>query len=231
MAKPAAPDIRTRRERGSISVDEILSGAFEVAKQVSIDNLSMPMLAKHLDVGVTSIYWYFRRKDDLLDAMTDRALDAYDFTAPGIDAANWRESLRAHACTMRNGFRSNAVLADLVLIRGGYGRRAVREAISKLEAPVAALVAAGLTPEQAFDTYSAIAVHTRGSVIMERLQEKMSGVEPRRPNQPRVIDPKTMPYIAAVVSKGHRIGVADDINFEFVLDCILDHAAALIAQR
>ena len=45
-----------------------------MAAQVSIDNLSMPVLAKHLDVGVTSIYWYFRRKDDLLDAMTDLAL-------------------------------------------------------------------------------------------------------------------------------------------------------------
>jgi AcrR family transcriptional regulator len=230
MVKPAATDTRRRRERGSISVDQILRGAFEVAQRVSIDHLSMPLLAKHLDVGVTSIYWYFRKKDDLLDAMTDRALDAYDFTAPSIDAANWRESLRAHACTMRDEFRNDPLMADLVLIRGSYGRRAARDAISKLEAPVAALVAAGLSPEQAFDTYSAIAVHTRGSVIMERLQQKMAGVEPRQPNQPRVIDPKTMPYIAAVVGKGHRIGIADDVNFEFVLDCILDHAGALMAN-
>jgi hypothetical protein len=32
---------RRRRERGSIS-DEILNGAFKVAAEVSIDNLSMP---------------------------------------------------------------------------------------------------------------------------------------------------------------------------------------------
>ena len=73
---------RQRRERGSISVEEILTGAFEVAADVSIDNLSMPVLARHLDVGVTSIYWYFRRKDELLDAMTDRALAQYEFTVP-----------------------------------------------------------------------------------------------------------------------------------------------------
>jgi AcrR family transcriptional regulator len=60
---------RRRRDRGSINVDEILNGAFTVAKEVSIDNLSMPLVAKHLDVGVTSIYQYFRRKDDLLDAV------------------------------------------------------------------------------------------------------------------------------------------------------------------
>jgi hypothetical protein len=47
------PQRRRRRERGSISVDSILNGAFDVATEVSIDNLSMPLLAKHLDVGVT----------------------------------------------------------------------------------------------------------------------------------------------------------------------------------
>ncbi len=43
------------------------------------------MLAKHLDVGVTSIYWYFRKKDDLLNAMTDRALGQYDFATPFVE--------------------------------------------------------------------------------------------------------------------------------------------------
>jgi AcrR family transcriptional regulator len=59
-----------------------------VAAQVSIDNLSMPVLARLLDVGVTSIYLYFRRKDELLDAMTDQALAQYEFTVPDIDASN-----------------------------------------------------------------------------------------------------------------------------------------------
>jgi AcrR family transcriptional regulator len=115
---------RRRRERGSISVDEILNGAFAVAAEVSIDNLSMPQLAKHLDVGVTSIYWYFRKKDELLDAMTDRALQRYEFTVPCIDASNWRASLRNHARTMRRRFLDDPILCDLVLIRGHYGARA-----------------------------------------------------------------------------------------------------------
>jgi AcrR family transcriptional regulator len=109
MAKTASADTRRRRERGSISVDEILNGAFEVAAEVSIDNLSMPLLAKRLDVGVTSIYWYFRRKDDLLDAMTDRALERYEITGPSIDASNWRESLRRHARMTRREFRGNSI--------------------------------------------------------------------------------------------------------------------------
>jgi AcrR family transcriptional regulator len=115
VARTSAADARRRRERGSISIDEILNGAFEVATEVSIDNLSMPLLAKHLDVGITSIYWYFRRKDDLLNAMTDRALERYEFTVPSIDASNWRESLRNHAQTMRKEFQSNPILCDLIL--------------------------------------------------------------------------------------------------------------------
>jgi AcrR family transcriptional regulator len=38
----------------------------------------MPRLAQRLDVGVTSIYWYFRSKDDLLDMMTERAMAELD---------------------------------------------------------------------------------------------------------------------------------------------------------
>ncbi|EUA23777.1 transcriptional regulatory domain protein [Mycobacterium xenopi 4042] len=47
----------------------------------------------------------------------------------------------------------------------------------------------------------------------------------------RIIDPATMPLIAELTSKGHRIGVADDINFEYGLNCILDHASRLIEQN
>jgi AcrR family transcriptional regulator len=202
---------RRRRERGSISVDEIINGAFEMAAEVSIDNLSMPLLARHLDVGVTSIYWYFRKKDELLDAMTDRALAQYEFTVPDIDASNWRESLRNHAQTMRKQFLADPVLCDLVLIRGHYGMPALHGALHEIERPIAALVEAGLTPEQAVETYGAISVHSRGSVVLQRLQQKTDGFPSQR-------------------GDGNRyIGFADDIDFDYILDSILDHAQELIS--
>jgi AcrR family transcriptional regulator len=204
---------RRRRERGSISVDEIINGAFDVATEVSIDNLSMPLLARHLDVGVTSIYWYFRKKNELLDAMTDRALAQYEFTVPDIDASNWRESLRSHAHTMRKQFLGNPVLCDLVLIRGHYGMSALHGALHQIERPVAALVEAGLTAEQAVETYGAISVHSRGSVVLQRLQQKTEGFPAQRDD-------------------GNRyIGFADDIDFAYILDSILDQAETLIESR
>ena len=44
------------------------------------------------------------------------------------------------------------------------------------------------------------------------------------------IDPETTPLLAQVTAKGHHIGAADDKNFEFGLECILDHAGRLIEQ-
>ncbi|WKG05454.1 TetR/AcrR family transcriptional regulator [Mycolicibacterium sp. HK-90] len=226
MASPAGTGGRQRRERGSISVDEILRGAFEVAGEESIDQLSMPQLARHLDVGVTSIYWYFRRKDELLDAMTERVLREYDFSVLAIDPGTWRESLRAHAHRMREMFTRNPIVCDLILIRGTRGLPAARTALEKIEQPVAALVAAGLTARQAFDTYTAIAVLVRSSAVLQRLQTRTAEVQFPREYWEQVIDPEAMPLIASIPGRGYRIGMADDINFDHILDSILDRAAS-----
>ena len=144
--------------------------------------------------------------------MTDRALERFEFTVPTIDASNWRASLRDHAHTMRKHFRDNPILCDLVLIRSQFGGRAVRGALQKIEQPVSALIEAGLTPEQAIAVYGAISVHTRGSAVLERIQDKTEGFPVQRPNGKRYI------------------GFADDIDYDYILDSILDHAQTLINE-
>ncbi|BBY16914.1 TetR family transcriptional regulator [Mycolicibacterium litorale] len=232
MAKQATAQKRPRRERGSINPEDIIKGAFELAEEVSIDNLSMPLLGKHLGVGVTSIYWYFRKKDDLLNAMTDRALRQIVFESPYVDAANWRESLHSHAHNMRKTFMTSPILCDLVLIRGALSAKALRLGLEQMEAAVAGLVEAGLSPEDAFDTYSAVSVHVRGSVVLARLYEKTRSLDGPdfSAGEAATIDSETMPLMAALSAKGHHIGVPNTMNFEYGLNCILDHAARLIDE-
>ena len=43
-----------------------------------------------------------------------------------------------------------------------------------------------------------------------------------------VIDRENAPLLAQLTREGHRIGASDDQNFEYVLECILDHAERLI---
>ena len=39
------------------------------------------------------------------------------------------------------------------------------------------------------------------------------------------IDAETTPLLAQVTSEGHSFGASDENNFEFGLDCILEHAS------
>lgn len=214
MAKPATTAKRPRRERGSINPDDIITGAFELAEQVSIDNLSMPLLGRHLGVGVTSIYWYFRKKDELLNAMTDRALREYVFATPYVEADDWRETLANHARSMRTTFMGNPILCDLILIRSALSPRAAKVGEQEVEKAIDSLVEAGLPRREAFDVYSAVSLHVRGSVVLHRLYEKN-----------RDADHDVHPLEDTI-----RIGTADDHNFEFGLQCILERAERLIAD-
>ncbi len=227
MAK--ASDRRKRRQRGSISADDIVAGAIDIARRVSVDQLSMPLLAEHLDVGVTSMYWYFRAKNELLNAMTDRILEDYDFAAPLIDAANWRESLYQHAIRTRQKFLDDPLAVDLILLRAAYSKQAAHLALVRIERPVAALVAAGLSAQDAVSIYSGIAMHVRGAVIMARLQDKMPLAARPRADDVALVDTASMPLLADAVDQGHRIAEANDANFEFVLNCLLDAADTLMA--
>jgi AcrR family transcriptional regulator len=233
VAKQVTAEKRQRRERGSINPDDIIKGAFELAEELGIDNLSMPLLGKHLGVGVTSIYWYFRKKDDLLNAMTDRALKQYVFATPYVEANDWRETLRNDARTMRTTFLGNPILCDLILIRSALSPRAAKLGVVAVEKAIEGLVEAGLTPEDAFDTYSAVSVHVRGSVVLQRLYDKNRSSDdgPGSFEEAMVIDPETTPLLVKVTHEGRRIGASDEINFEYGLDCILDHAARLIEQQ
>ncbi|KKW62676.1 TetR family transcriptional regulator [Mycolicibacterium elephantis] len=230
MARQATAEKRQRRERGSINPEDIINGAFELAEQVGIDNLSMPLLGKHLGVGVTSIYWYFRKKDELLNAMTDRALRQYVFATPYVEAKDWRETLRNHARTMRKTFVGNPILCDLILIRSALSPRAAKLGVQEVEKAIASLVEAGLSPEEAFDTYSAVSVHVRGSVVLHRLREKNLAANegPADIEDTMTIDAESTPLLAMVTEKGHHIGAADERNFEYGLECILGHAERLI---
>ena len=216
MAKQATAEKRQRRERGSINPDDIIKGAFELAEEVGIDNLSMPLLGKHLGVGVTSIYWYFRKKDDLLNAMTDRALRQYVFATPYVEARDWRETLRNHARTMRKTFMGNPILCDLILIRSALSPRAAKLGVQEVEKAIASLVEAGLSAEDAFDTYSAVSVHVRGSVVLQRLREKNRAADegPSDIEETMTIDPEITPLLAASDGEGssHRRGRREELR-------------------
>jgi AcrR family transcriptional regulator len=163
--KPA----RKRRERGSISTDLIIAGAFTVARASSLDELSMPVLAEYLDVAVTSIYWHFRKKDELLRAMAEVAIRKQHDSIPAPrDGESWHEVLRRQMTALRALHREDEVLSDLVLRTPAYSREATQRAMEELERTVATLVDAGFTPRGALLAFNATMMYTRGVISYER---------------------------------------------------------------
>ncbi|BBC67405.1 hypothetical protein MMRN_43010 [Mycobacterium marinum] len=70
-------------------------------------------------------------------------------------------------------------------------------------------------------------------MVLHRLYEKTQSADsgPRAIEDAMNIDPLTTPLLAQVSGKGHRIATPDEANFEYGLDCILDHAGRLIDER
>jgi AcrR family transcriptional regulator len=219
---------RERRRRGSITPEDIINGAFELADDVSISGLSMPLLAKHLGVGVTSIYWYFRKKEELLDAMTDRATKQYHFATPFVGDATWQDSLRKHFHEMRRVFRAKPVLCDLILMRTSeLEADSMRAAVEKLQAVVSTLIDAGFTPDDALEVYLALSLHTRGILVLEHLE----AITPA-PGTARVLIPAAndAPILHELASRGHTAASITDSNFEFTVEAIIEHAERLLAH-
>jgi AcrR family transcriptional regulator len=146
-----------------------------VAEAGGVTELSMPRVAEHLGVGVTSLYWHVRSKDELIDALTEMALRIVDETVPLLDAMPeqpWTEHVIAQWASYRAALRARPVLADLTILRAGGLPRSepsARHRAARIGHEVAVLRGAGFSEEAARRAYAALAVFTRGSILNERL--------------------------------------------------------------
>ncbi|MDL5155174.1 TetR/AcrR family transcriptional regulator [Actinomycetospora termitidis] len=73
-----------RRRRGNdssaLTAERIVDAALAIAdSEADLDRLTVRRLAADLDVGVMTLYGYFRNKDEILDAMGDRILGSMAF--------------------------------------------------------------------------------------------------------------------------------------------------------
>lgn len=175
---PAAQRQSRRRARGTLSADAIVETAFTIAADSTVDELSIPLIAKSMGVGVTSIYWHIRNKSDLLDAMTDRALRRSGLPA-FVASDDWRESLMSHARGVRQTFLGDPVLTDLILVRGALSPMAQRLGAHETEKAIASMIAGGLDAQSATETYAAVSELVRGSVLLERLARRHSAARER----------------------------------------------------
>lgn len=226
---------RARRARGSLSAGEILRGAFTVVEAESVDALSMPRLAQHLGVGVTSIYWYFRSKEDLLATMTSAALERFYQSLPDLSGLPWDEHLTAFFRELRRILRADPVLCDLTLMRvNNFTPENARSTWAPIEGVLRCMVDAGFSTDVAAEAYFALSVYTRGSVMIERLYLATDG-DAHRPNphlglERDPADQARYPILAEQVAK-RSFSTVGDADFEFGLTNAVDGLRAKLRRQ
>ncbi|MBR7825675.1 TetR/AcrR family transcriptional regulator [Actinospica sp. MGRD01-02] len=211
----------------------ILRGAFEVARREGLDGMSMPGLAAHLNVGVTSIYWYFRSKEDLLQHMYLSAAKSFQgrlITPEGFAPSDWRNYLSQLFRQYRSMLEVDELFAELLLHPlAGHSGVDTPSAYETLESHIAYLVAAGFTPRAAWDVYACLVMFTRGITISEGARRR-SGYPPEGMAQLSRFDVSAAPIIARLVSEeGISIDMSGD-TFLPGLNMILDSAEAKLAS-
>jgi AcrR family transcriptional regulator len=164
------PVSRPRRARGSLNGDDILDAAAQIVEHEGLDALSMPHLARAMGCGVTSLYWYFRSKDDLVAALMDRVGRDALTRLPPVGDGPWDDELVAYLVAFRSLMHRSPLYREvfpqntrLTFSASRIGRQVLR----RTDAGVALLTRAGFTPEQAAIILTVFANYTMGFILRE----------------------------------------------------------------
>ena len=83
--------------------EQIVKAALELTRRHGLDGMSMRKLGQELGVTSMAIYWYFKGRDELVEAITDSVLGAIEL--PEADDQPWMERLRLFARAVHDGPR------------------------------------------------------------------------------------------------------------------------------
>jgi TetR/AcrR family tetracycline transcriptional repressor len=204
----------------------IARAALDLLAEVGLDGLSMRLVAKHLGVQASALYWHVKNKQELLDAM---ATVIFVDSSEGVEAprrgVSWEDWCVARASQARQGmlrYRDGAkVLA---------GTNVKHPAVFRLiELTLSTMQDAGFPLEYAARSYPAIYHYMIGYTIEEQAR---LGVEyEENPYQPdklaAAVDASRYPLTAAVLPAVFD----DEKGFEHGLRIILAGIRAGVSSQ
>ncbi|WP_169988934.1 TetR/AcrR family transcriptional regulator C-terminal domain-containing protein [Microbispora sp. H10836] len=123
-AKPFS-SVWTRERKGAreqgLSRDQIVRAAVELLDAEGLDALSMRKLGARLGAGATSLYWHVANKDELIELVMDEVYA----TVVLPEGADWRETARVFAYSMRQAVLGHPWSAGLIGVVPALGPNAL----------------------------------------------------------------------------------------------------------
>lgn len=147
----------------AIEREKILETALELLNEVGLDQLSTRRLAERLGVQQPALYWHFRSKGALLDALNALILSRYHADRAPRPGEPWDEFTLATARSFRR-----AMLAVRDGARLNAGTRPDDSQFADAERQLELYVASGFTPDEAFTISISVARYVTGFVLEEQ---------------------------------------------------------------
>ena len=221
---------RKRRPSAPLTPRTVVDGALALADADGLEAVTIRRLAKGLGVTPMALYWHFRNKDELLDAMAARILEQVDL--PVDASARWQDQLRAVLDSMLGALRARPATAILLSTRTASSEGSLRAT----EVVLDILRRGGFSPTEAtqvarhaLSTVTNLVSGEPGVVAREETDELRDArlgarlfLESLPPDRyPRLVE------AAAPLSEG----VSPDAYFAFGLDLLLAGIEAMAARE
>jgi AcrR family transcriptional regulator len=242
-----AEHVARRRERGGrpgqrargLELADIVSGAVTVADAEGTDAISMRRIARELNVGTMSLYWYVESKDELLQLMLEKVQTEAVAPEPSGD---WRADLGGYARNARTALLHHPWAIDFL----GVGPPSGPNDAANAERLIATLDGLGLDLGAMMRVLMTVGTYVMGAALREiqeiRWQrsaaEATAGMTKAEIEEldaefsRRIHESGRYPYITKLLDADIDPDAPEtrDERFEFGLDCVLDGIAARLSS-
>lgn len=144
--------------------EQIVDAALELLEETGIDGLTTRLIAQRLGVQQPALYWHFKNKRALLDAMNDAILARGHIHRAPKPGQGWRNFVRDNALSFRA-----ALLAHRDGARVHAGTEANPGDLDQIEPQLELLVSSGMPADVAMDLLLAVGRYTVGCVLEEQV--------------------------------------------------------------
>jgi TetR/AcrR family transcriptional regulator, tetracycline repressor protein len=156
----------------AIEREKILDAALTLLNEVGLEQLTTRKLAGRLGVQQPALYWHFKSKAALLDALNEVVLARFHERRLPKPGEHWDEYTIAHARSFRK-----ALLAVRDGARLNAGTRPSGRQFADAERQLELYVATGFTPAQALAIALGVARYVTGFVLEEQDERARAGDE------------------------------------------------------
>jgi AcrR family transcriptional regulator len=204
-------------DRPAMSRERVMQAAMVLADRDGIGSLTMRRLAHELGVEAMTLYYYVRKKDEILEGIADLVASEIELPADGEDwrVATRRRAISAHDVLVRHPWASMLWVSGAAM--GPWRLR-------YMDAGLRGFRDAGFTRELTEQAYHAVENHIVGYTLQEvGYAIDRETVAEDGASFLNALPADEYPYLVEhVLQHLEGPGHVDEGDFEFALDLILD---------